>query len=291
MKNIFAVTILFLSLSSILVSAQTTKSFSVKIIGEGKPMIFIPGLYCKGDVWNETVEQYKSTYKCYILTLAGFAGEPPYKNDSILYTVKEEIASYIKENKLVKPVIIGHSLGAFVALWVASSYPEIVGSIICVDGMPFLPAMQLPGATSESAKAMALNIKKYISNSDTDAVKASQTMYLPAMISDTNKIKTVLAWAVASHQPTMGEVVYEMYTIDLRKEIKNIKTPVLELGTWIAYKDYGASHESTITLIKSQFKELPSAKIIVSDTSRHFIMYNDPQWLYKQMDDFLTAKK
>jgi hypothetical protein len=52
MKNIFAVTILFLSLSSILVSAQTTKSFSVKIIGEGKPMIFIPGLYCKGDVWN-----------------------------------------------------------------------------------------------------------------------------------------------------------------------------------------------------------------------------------------------
>ena len=82
-----------------------------------------------------------------------------------------------------------------------------------------------------------------------------------------------------------------MYTIDLRKEIKNIKTPVLELGTWIAYKDYGASHESTITLIKSQFKELPSAKIIVSDTSRHFIMYNDPQWLYKQMDDFLTAKE
>ena len=27
-------------------------------------LIFIPGLYCKSDVWNETVEKYKSTYKC-----------------------------------------------------------------------------------------------------------------------------------------------------------------------------------------------------------------------------------
>jgi len=290
MKKTIAATILFLSLISIFASAQTPKSFSVKIVGEGTPMIFIPGLYCKGDVWNETVERYKSTYQCHILTLAGFAGETAYKKDSILYTVKEELATYIKENKLVKPVIVGHSLGAFVALWIASSYPDIVGKIICVDGMPFLPAMQLPSATSESANAMALNIKKFMSNSDTNSVIAYQKMYLPNMISDSNKIKTVLAWAVASNQPTMGEVMYEMYSIDLRKEIKNIKTPVLELGTWIAYKDYGATHESVMALLKSQFKELPSAKILVSDTSRHFIMYDDPQWLYQQMDDFLLTK-
>lgn len=223
--------------------------------------------------------------------MAGFAGEPPFKKDSILYTVKEELASYIKENKLVKPVIVGHSLGAFVALWLASSYPEIVGKIICVDGVPFLPAMQSPDATSRSANAMALKMKKYMSNPDTNSVKANQKMYLPTMISDTNKIKTVLAWVVASDQPTIGEVMYEMYSIDLRKEIKNIKTPVLELGTWIAYKDYGASHESAIARLKSQFKELPSTKIFVSDNSRHFIMYDDPQWLYKKMDDFLKAKK
>src|ERR1035437_4439984 len=197
MKQTIVAAILFLFLSAILVSAQTTKSFSVKIIGEGKPMILIPGLYCKGDVWNETVERYKTTYQCYILTLAGFAGEPPYKNDSILYTVKEEIASYIKENKLEKPVIVGHSLGAFVALWVASSYPDIVGKIICLDGMPFLPAMQIPGATPESTNAMALNITRLMSNPDTNSVIAYQKMYLPNMISDTNRIKTVLDWAKA----------------------------------------------------------------------------------------------
>lgn len=287
MKKVIAVLILGLVLGSGIISAQNTKSFSVKIEGKGAPMILIPGLYCKGDVWNGIVDRYKTKYQCYILTLAGFAGETPFKSDSVLYEVKEELASYIKANKLVKPIIVGHSLGGFVALWLASSYPDIVGKIICVDGMPFLPAMQIPNATTESTSAMALNIKKIMSNPDTNMVLANERMYLPTMISDSNNINTVLSWAKVSDQPTMGEAVYEMFTTDLRKEIKNIKTPVLELGTWIAYKDYGATHESTLALIKSQFMELPSTKILVSDTSKHFIMYDDPQWLYKQMDEFL----
>jgi hypothetical protein len=137
---------------------------------------------------------------------------------------------------------------------------------------------------------MALNIKKVMSNPDTNIVIANEKMYLPTMISDTNNIKTALAWAIASDQPTMGEAVFEMFTTDLRKEIKNIKTPVLELGTWIAYKNYGATHESTLALIKSQFKELPTAKILVTDTSRHFIMFDDPQWMFKQVDEFLEIK-
>ena len=287
MKKIIAIVILFLAVGSNFNSAQTPKSFSVKIIGEGKPMIFIPGLYCKGDVWNETVAQYKNNYRCYILTLAGFAGELPFKSDSILYGVKEELASYIQANKLEKPIIIGHSLGGFTALWLASSYPDLVGKIICVDGMPFLPAMQIPTATTESTSAMALNIKKIMSITDTNKVIVKEKIFLSTMISDSNKIKTVLAWAVASDQPTMGEVVYEMFTTDLRKEIKNIKTPVLELGTWIAYKDYGATRESTLALITNQFKELPTAKILVADNSRHFIMFDDPQWMFKQVDEFL----
>jgi N-formylmaleamate deformylase len=92
MKKIIAIGILFLAIGSSFNSAQTPKSFSVKIIGEGKPMIFIPGLYCKGDVWNETVARYKNNYKCYILTLAGFAGEPPYKGRQCIIRSKRRIS-------------------------------------------------------------------------------------------------------------------------------------------------------------------------------------------------------
>jgi pimeloyl-ACP methyl ester carboxylesterase len=39
------------------------------------------------------------------------------------------IASYIKENKIDKPIIIGHSMGGGLAL--ASDYPELIENYYC----------------------------------------------------------------------------------------------------------------------------------------------------------------
>jgi len=58
MKKIFATANLLLAFISIFVSAQSTQSFSVKIIGEGKPMIFMPGIYCRGKFG---MKQFNST--------------------------------------------------------------------------------------------------------------------------------------------------------------------------------------------------------------------------------------
>jgi N-formylmaleamate deformylase len=56
--------------------AQNSYSFGLRIIGEGKPMILIPGLKGSADTYNDVVAHYKDHYKCYIVTLAGFAGQP-----------------------------------------------------------------------------------------------------------------------------------------------------------------------------------------------------------------------
>jgi hypothetical protein len=50
-------------------------SFSITIVGEGgQALKFIPGFACFGDVWNETVDELKSDYTCYVLTMPRFAG-------------------------------------------------------------------------------------------------------------------------------------------------------------------------------------------------------------------------
>jgi pimeloyl-ACP methyl ester carboxylesterase len=36
------------------------------------------------------------------------------------------IATYIKNNKIEKPVIIGHSMGGGLAMAIAADYPELV---------------------------------------------------------------------------------------------------------------------------------------------------------------------
>jgi N-formylmaleamate deformylase len=43
-------------------SSKPLKSFAVEVIGNGRPMLLIPGLTCGGDVWKTTVDHFKDRY-------------------------------------------------------------------------------------------------------------------------------------------------------------------------------------------------------------------------------------
>lgn len=57
--------------------------------------------------------------------MAGFAGIKPQQNATFT-NWETSIANYIKENKIEKPIIIGHSMGGGLALAIASDYPELI---------------------------------------------------------------------------------------------------------------------------------------------------------------------
>jgi pimeloyl-ACP methyl ester carboxylesterase len=263
--------------------------FTVEVKGKGKPVIFIHGLYCTGDVWKETVERYQKNYECHILTLAGFGGNTPALKDNFLGSVKDEVIAYVKTSKLKKPVIIGHSMGGFLAFWAASSAPDLFSGIVAVDGLPFLPAIQIPGATSESSKPMATNMKNMMSNLTPEMTKANQKMYLPMMITDTARISQVAQMAMKSDPKTIGEVMYELFTTDLRPDVAKITCPVQLQGAWIAYKDYGATHDSVMKGYLSQVASVKNATVELNDKARHFIFYDDPAWFYEKTDFFLKS--
>jgi N-formylmaleamate deformylase len=91
--------------------------------------------------------------------LAGFAREPRIEAP-FLETVRKDLAVYIRKNKLDKPVIVGHSLGGFMALWLAAREPDLVGPLVIVDSLPFLAGVMQPDATADSVKPMAENMRK-----------------------------------------------------------------------------------------------------------------------------------
>ena len=62
------------------------------------------------------------------------------------------------------------------------------------------------------------------------------------------------------------------------------------LGAWIAYKDYGATHDSATQLYATQFANAPAIKLVMSDTAKHFIQLDTPDWFYNQVDQFLQSK-
>ncbi|MCW3467063.1 alpha/beta fold hydrolase [Chitinophaga nivalis] len=279
---------LFFGIRHMDAAAANHYSFAVKKEGRGTPLIFLPGAYCSGAVWDETVAHYKKNYTCYQITLPGFGGQPPIQSDSLLNTVVHELADFIRENKLQKPVIVGHSLGGWLALQLGIRYPDLPGKLICVSSGPFLPAFFMGAhVTPDSTRAMALEMKKQMSAPTPAHVKSGQQRMLASMITDARNIKKVADMAATADGPTQGTVMYELYTTDLRDLIHLIRCPILVLADWAGYKDYGATRTSVLENYQLQYKQAPQTIIAMNDQAKHFIMLDQPVWFFHQVDSFL----
>ena len=103
--------ILFSSFEDEKKSTTAAYPFDVKISGNGaRSIIFIPGFACSGDVWNETKLNFEKDYTCLTLTMPGFARIAPQPN-ATFKNWEKGIVDYIKENKIEKPILVGHSMG------------------------------------------------------------------------------------------------------------------------------------------------------------------------------------
>jgi N-formylmaleamate deformylase len=265
-------------------------SFSLEKTGHGPALILIPGLYCSGDVWKETVAHFQDRYTCYSLTLPGFAGQPPIHADTLLTTIAREITRFIVQNKLPKPLLVGHSLGGWMALQVAVSNPGLLGGVICVSSGPFLPALAMGnGVTPDSARKIGTLIKGYMVAQTPEQIRASQQYTLPTMMRDSARVKEVIKMAVRCDPATQGEIMFELFSIDLRPAMNKVQCPVLVLGDWVSYKEYGATRENVLEKYQQQFGPATHVTIALSDNSKHFIMFDEPVWFFGEVDKFLNS--
>jgi N-formylmaleamate deformylase len=261
--------------------------FKVEVKGHGRPMILIPGLSTSGQVWESTVARYKANYECHVLTLAGFAGEPPIPAP-FLEKVRLGLANYIHAKKLRKPVVVGHSLGGFLALWLASKEPELVGPIVVIDMLPFLPAAQQPNATPETMKSQAETMRNGMLVQTPEQRQQMQLTVLQTMITDPSNVALAAKWGAASDPHAAAQAMYEMFTTDLRPDLARIKAPTLVIGTWVGLRQY-ATREQVEKNFRTQYAGLPGYKFVMSEKAKHFVMVDDPEFLFKEMDNFLTT--
>jgi N-formylmaleamate deformylase len=274
------------SLTIVADNSAAHPNFTVRVVGKGRPMLLIPGLTCPGAVWDETVARYQKQYQCHVVSLAGFGGNTaPASTNQLLLNVRDQLLTYIKAQKLDKPVIVGHSLGGFMGLWMSATEPTALGPLVIVDSLPFLSAIQNPGLTAEAAKPMAEATRQQTSKASMPP--AMRRQMIASLVTDTARQTQVARWGQLSDPTTVGQAMYDMYTTDLRQDIARIQQPVLVLGAWAAYQQYGSTKASTQAIYDLQYAKLPQHRIEMSEAGRHFLMYDDTAWFFAQTDAFL----
>ena len=247
------------------------RSFTATVTGpkSGRPIIFIPGLGCPGEVWAPTVAHLGDAYQAHVLTLAGFAGKPPIKQP-LSAMVRKELTRYIRSHQLDHPIIVGHSMGGLIAYWLAERHPDLVGPVVVVDAGP-----ALSDTDPDTAKRLR---DLWVKATEEDFDHNARGVF-SQMVSDPKAIAPYLDAIARSDQRTMGDAIYELVTTDLRDRVAGITAPVLIVLADGIFQDQ----------IRAQVAPIAHKDVRLMKGAKHFVFLDDPKTFYELLDRFFLA--
>ncbi|MCM1195288.1 MAG: alpha/beta hydrolase [Firmicutes bacterium] len=100
--------------------------------GEGKPIIYLHGWGCSGDIFLPTV-RYLPDYCNYLIDFPGFGkSSPPPESGWNVFDYANRLIAFTEELNLDGATVVGHSFGCRVAMATAYVRPELVERLLLV---------------------------------------------------------------------------------------------------------------------------------------------------------------
>ncbi|MBF2049285.1 MAG: alpha/beta hydrolase [Elainella sp. C42_A2020_010] len=98
--------------------------------GTGQPIVFLHGFMGRSECWQALVSHLQPHYRCICLDQLGFgdSSKPMIRYD--IAKLVEFVRAFVKELAISSFVLVGHSLGGWVAAAYALAYPEDVKALI-----------------------------------------------------------------------------------------------------------------------------------------------------------------
>jgi pimeloyl-[acyl-carrier protein] methyl ester esterase len=259
--------------------------FSDEVTGSGADLVFIPGLGSSRDTWKSQAARLKGHYRIHLLQVAGFAGEPARANATgeVVKATAEAIDAYLVAQHLSPAVIVGHSLGGTIVLYLAELHPDHLKKAMMVDTLPFVALiMGNPKATVEMMTPIAAGIR---ANTKPDSPEQRAQSMTNMAIAQSDK-DMIAGWSAQSDQAVFRNALADDLTLDLRPGLAKIVTPLT-----LVYPDYaplGAPQGATDATYRGAYSEVQGMKFVLVSDSLHFIMLDQPRQFDVALDAFLA---
>ncbi|HEX8265909.1 MAG TPA: alpha/beta hydrolase [Pyrinomonadaceae bacterium] len=156
MKNLIFLALLLVSVPTVLASVQTPKSNWAKFgdnkihyydIGSSKQksaLVFVHCWTCNNDFWRESMTAFPEM-RVIAVDLIGHGKSDKPKTDYTMEYFAKSIEAVLKNAKVEKAVLVGHSMGTPVVRQFYRLYPEKTAGLVVVDGAlrPFAPRAEI----------------------------------------------------------------------------------------------------------------------------------------------------
>jgi pimeloyl-ACP methyl ester carboxylesterase len=240
----------------------------------GTPLILIPGLFCGSWEWNGQIPLLSREHTVYAVTLPGFDGMPFVRDDRLMEQATKDLHALVVSRHLVRPAIVGHSLGGTLAIYFAEHEPADAGAIVAVEGG--YPAGPTQAARNRSVEQ---SVKPYLHVSQTEFGPALRTDMLQYVITNKPDLDTVERLAGRSDAKAVVAWMRAALSLDLTPGLKTVAVPFEEIipfdpviDPYQGFKTIAAKRAAYASWVA----HAPHGSVVMIAHSRHFVMFDRP---------------
>ena len=111
-------------------------------IGSGPPLVFLHGFCETHEIWNDFISPLAAHFRIITVDLPGFGESEILRSPFTIDEVGDKLVSFLKEKEIQASLVVGHSLGGYVALSLAERYPEILKGFCLFHSTAFADSVE-----------------------------------------------------------------------------------------------------------------------------------------------------
>lgn len=248
------------------------KNLFTQQFGTGNPVVLIHGFCETHEIWNEIAKALSLQYKVFIIDLPGFGQSSLPITPFSLNTIGQIVLDWIKQNNIVRPTVIGHSLGGYVALEMALQSKDIFSAIGLFHSTAF--------PDSEEKKANRNRVIEFVKKNGAHPFIET---FVPGLFYSKEDPAIPMVYGIAHKTHSEAITAYSAAMRDRPSYVevlKNFNAPVLLLGG-----DNDPIIPQEVMLQMSQLAKHPVYKIL--KTTGHMAMYEQFDQAKEVLFDFL----
>ncbi|WP_352580361.1 alpha/beta fold hydrolase [Mesorhizobium sp. M0088] len=248
--------------------------------GSGAPVLLIHGVGMNAGIWQAQIELMQDRRELIAIDMLGHGNSPLPPENSNLSDFADQAIRLLDHLGLASVSIVGHSMGALVALEIALRAPSRVDSVICLNGV-FRRPEALAQAVLERAAALG-------SHADPSAIAATLARWfgdpLPATLA------SAAATARTALEGVSAQGYARTYRLFARADTEHVDR-LAELAAPALFMTGSEDRNSTPAMSAAMARLAPHGQCLVLSGERHMMTIASPEKVTQHMMAFLDAEK
>jgi pimeloyl-ACP methyl ester carboxylesterase len=255
-----------------------------EVHGTGRPVVLLHGAWASSRWWKHQIPELSQSYRVYAVDIRGHGASDDLNETASIESFSDDLRIFIQEEDIVRPALIGWSMGGMIALQYCMNHPGAVSALILIASRAQRSRRMKVRVTLQYLKVMLGMLTVFAEPRNYDpAAPAPAPAPVKRELLFRSEVRRMLSpsaseelirWIAAelARTPTRNyfEVAKSMWNWEAGPGLSEIEVPTLILS---------GEHDTVTDPAYSTFmhEQIPGSRLIILKSTGHYAALEQPE--------------